>query len=453
MEQEIIMHGYGGDEASVLHPVVLIALVVSISLIVLLPRRYAVVPLLIMGIITPMDQRIVVFGINFMIIRILILFVYIRITLRSEYRSVKLNAIDKAFMLWVFSAVISYTLLWQTFGALVNRLGFAFNALGLYFLFRFLVLDFKDIDRLIKTLVLISVVIAICMIIEQTNGRNLFSVFGGLPETTLIREGRLRCQGPFRVCILAGMFGASSMPLFISLWWSDKRNKTIVLAGIISTMIITYTSASSGPIISYLAGIVGFSMWTFRNQLRKIRWGILISLITLHIIMKAPVWALINRVGIIGGSSAHHRYKLVDNFIKRFNEWWIIGTKSTDHWGWMMWDTVNQYVSEGVYGGLLTLILFISIITICFRSVGLKLKTTNIQLRARLRLWAFGVALFVHVVGLTGITYFDQTILIWYMLLAIISTTSMLSDKAINEATEGLTKLNSHSFSYSRGFQ
>lgn len=425
MENEISRLHYGGFGTTVIHPVVLVAILAASVLIFFLKRRNIIVVILFLGIFIPMSQRVVIAGLDFTILRILILFGWIRIIMNSEHRTIKLNAIDKVLIFYVVSNVVGYTLLWQTSGAFINRLGFAYNALGIYFLFRVLVRDLDDIDRVIKIFIVITVLVAICMLIEQINGRNAFAVFGEVPAITPIRDGRLRSQGAFAHSILAGMFGATLMPLIMSLWWKEGQNKLIVLIGVISATIIMVTSASSGPAIAYLSGILGFYMWHYRRHMRMIRWGILLSLITLHVIMKAPVWALIARAGVVGGSSSWHRYNLVNQFINRFGEWWLFGTKSTAHWGWMMQDVVNQYVSVGVQSGLLTLLLFISIIVLCFQKIGVTINSLKNR-QMKLRLWAFGVALFTHLVGFWGISYFDQTVLNWYMLLAVISTIDSL---------------------------
>jgi hypothetical protein len=426
MEEEIIK-SYGGGGVTVLHPFVLWVILIAGALLLLLPRRYAIVPLLFAVIFIPMSQRVVISGLDFMVLRILILFGWIRIIMRSEFNPIKLNTIDKVLILWVLSSVASYTLLWQTWGAFINRLGFAYNAIGIYFLFRFLVRDFGDVERLIKALAIISVIVAICVLVEQVNGRNLFSIFGGVPEFTPERAGRLRSQGAFGHSILAGMFGAMLMPLFVSLWMRG-RDRLFAIAGAVSATIITVASASSGPWIAYLAGMAALCMWPFRDHMRLFRWGVVFGVVALHIAMKAPVWALIGRVGVVAGSSAYHRYYLVDQFIRRIDEWWLIGTKSTDRWGWMMWDHANQYVSEGITAGLLTLVLFIAVIACCFRGIGLAIRAAG-KRALRLSLWALGAALFANVVGLMGISYWDQMILVWYLLLAMISSMSVLSDR------------------------
>lgn len=165
------------------------------------------------------------------------------------------------------------------------------------------------------------------------------------------------------------------------------------------------------------------------------RWGIVLVLISLHIVMKAPVWALIAKVGVIAGSTGWHRYELVDKAITRFGEWWLLGVKSTAPWGFEMDDMINQYVAEGVKGGVLCLALFIAAIVLCFRTLGLAMRSVADR-KMQLTFWAFGVSLLTHVIGFFGVSYWDQQMVVWYMLLAMIS--AVKSKLAIPESMGGL---------------
>ncbi len=119
---------------------------------------------------------------------------------------------------------------------------------------------------------------------------------------------------------------------------------------------------------------------------------------------------------------------LIDNFIRHFGDWWLLGTRNNGSWGWEMWDTSNQYVAYGLSGGLLTLILFISIIAKGFASLGTARKVTEGNPSEEWFLWCLGATLFSHVVVFFGIGYFDQVQFAWFALLAIISA-------AVSEAT------------------
>jgi hypothetical protein len=148
--------------------------------------------------------------------------------------------------------------------------------------------------------------------------------------------------------------------------------------------------------------------------------------------MKAPVWALIARVDVIGGSSGDHRYQLVNQFINHFDQWWLLGTKLVAHWGFEMADLSNQYVELGVTGGLATLVCFIGILVCGFSQLGKARKASEGNDAKQRFYWVLGAALFSNTVAFFGISYFDQIIVAWYTLLAFIacSTAEVLSHSA-----------------------
>jgi hypothetical protein len=136
--------------------------------------------------------------------------------------------------------------------------------------------------------------------------------------------------------------------------------------------------------------------------------------------MNAPVWFLIARVDIVGGSSGYHRARLVNDFITHFPDWWLVGTIENARWGNTMWDLSNQYVAEGEVGGLVTFVCFLALICICFSRIGTARKSVEGDRSKEWYFWILGATLFSHVVGFFGISYFDQTRVSWFALLAII---------------------------------
>src|SRR5574337_898991 len=323
-------------------------------------------------------------------------------------------------LLWAASGTIAYTLLWRTSGAFINRLGGSFDIIGIYFLTRFLVRDFDDIVSVAKSFAVVSIPLAAAMVIEKENGRNLFSVFGGVPDFTYVRDGKLRCQGAFAHAITAGTFGAALLPIFVSFGWLRGHGKMLMVLGVVSATIITVSSASSGPAMAYMAGILGLFMWMLRAKMRPVRWGFVALLVALHIVMKAPVWALLARARIFGASSGYHRFNLFDQFVHRFREWWLFGVRSTEGWGYYLFDVTNHFIRIAIDGGLVTLVLFIFILAYSFQTVGIAVKAGEDDARKRIY-WALGASLFVHVVSFMGVSYFDQIKIVLYILLAMIS--------------------------------
>jgi hypothetical protein len=408
----------------------LIFTVVMAVLLFTLPRKYAHVPLLMTALYLTQGQVVLVGPFHFTMIRVVLLIGWLRSATRGELISIRLNIIDKLFIAYVASAVIIKTLLWQTTEIFINRLGFAYDAIGCYFIFRVLVRDLDDISRLIKHLAILIIPLAITMLTEASTGRNIFSIFGGVDEYSELREGKVRCQGSFRHPILAGTFGATLVPLFVGIWIKKGTSRVIGTLGIISATAITYTATSSGPLMSYVFAIIGLGMWYLRSNMRIIRWGILASLLLMHMLMQAPVWFIIARISDILGGSGWHRSEIIDQAINHFDEWWLLGTKSTAHWMATTLavspdsaDITNNFVGVGVSGGLITLSIYILVIVYCFKSVGEQLKyTKDAEISTRFLLWSLGVALFAHIVSFMSVGYFDQIVVFWYLLLASIST-------------------------------
>jgi hypothetical protein len=84
-------------------------------------------------------------------------------------------------------------------------------------------------------------------------------------------------------------------------------------------------------------------------------------------------------------------------------------------------DIVNYYIAMGVMGGLLLMLLFIGILLAAFAAVG-KVMDAKRSFDQRFLAWALGCALFGHVVTFMSVSYFDQTLLFLYLLLASIGS-------------------------------
>ena len=429
MDTQISLKFGGGGETYV-HPAVAVAMLLVATLIFFVPLRYVIVPFLAAVFLIPMDQIVVVGPFHFQMMRIVILLGWIRLLATKassglELLSGGMNAMDKALILWVLCGAMNFVLLWQEWGAVVNQLGNIYTILGSFFLLRFLIRDEEDMERTIRTFVYIAVPIAIVMMIEQATGQNPYVFVGGarsaMREMLMARENGFRAMACFQHPILAGMFGAIVFPLCLGLWWQHKNNRLSAVAGMIAATVIVMASLSSTPLLAYMAAIGALCLWPLRKQMRLIRWGIVLCLVSLHMVMNAPVWALIARMGVIGGSDSWHRYYVSDQFIRRFGEWYLLGTRNYESWGFEMWDITNQYVGVGLSTGLLPFIFFIAIIVYGFKYLGRGRRSFEGNKNKELWFWALGAALFSNVVAFFGVSYFDQTQVAWYALLAMIS--------------------------------
>jgi len=424
MEPENIRFG-GGAASTLLHPLVALVMAVAIVLILCLPRKYVMTPLLLAIFTIPLGQVVVLGGAHFTMARILILAGLARLLISrgSSPRSVfagGLNTIDRAFLLWAVLFLAIFSLQEMKTQALIKSLGSFLDAVGGYILMRALIRDREDVQRTIKVFAALCVLLGTSMIIEQIIHLNVFGMLGGIPSMPAERDGRIRSQAALQVYLTAGAFGATLLPLLVWLW-TEGKSKVVASLGILGATAMTLTSNSSTPQVAYAGGIVAICFWPARKQMRLFRWGLVITLLGLHLAMKAPVWALINRLDLTGSSSSYHRFMLVDNCMRHFTDWWLLGYKYYDTWGFDMWDLSNQYVAYALRGGLATLVMFLLIISRSFGRLGRARKLVEGNSNQEWLFWCLGCAMLSHIVVYFGVNYFDQMQFAWYALLAIIS--------------------------------
>ena len=437
------------QSGSNVNPVALVFLLTMSLVILVSNRRNAVGALLVTAAFIPLGQQVSILGLHFYFVRILILAGLGRLLLRREGAAFKMLRIDKLFLGWVFSAVICGLLR----GPKAELFGQAYDAIGIYFLFRILMRDAEEVLSQLRLLACIGVAVGVCMAWEWITHHNPFSILGGVQEFTQQREGRFRCEGPFRHPILAGTFGATLFPLLVGLWLQAGDSKRLALGGCLGCAITAIVAASSGAVLTLIVAIIGFGLWPMRERMRILRRGMVVGIIALALVMKAPVWYLISRISDLVGGSGWHRSYLIDQFIGHFNEWWLIGTGYTAHWapgGQVLtvdpnnMDITNHYVMQGLHGGILTLSLFVAVIVCGFKVIGQWARgPVPSALDPRL-VWAFGVALASHCAAFISISYFDQINVFWFWLLAAISVLSVPRSQVapfevLSGAASGLT--------------
>lgn len=383
-------------------------------------RKIALWPIFIMVFFVSQAQRIAIFTLDFNQMRIIALVGLMRILFKERFNTLKPHKLDK-FMIWyaVVSAIIH--IIRSGGGAIVFELGHIVDLLAPYFVFRCLIRNYEDMLRAIKIISVLSMLVACFFIIEYSTTRNMFYIFGGVPEITTIREGKLRCQGAFSHPILAGTFFAVMMPLFLSLWWN--KLKVLAVVGGISGLVIIGASNSSTSILSLLSAILAALFFPLRTKMKTVRWSIYTLLIALHLTMNAPVWSLISRISATGGSTSWFRFMLIDTTINHFSSWWLIGTSSyVDWYTFGLVDLTNQFVATALGGGLMSLILYIYIIAIGFGTVGRIWRAVQSDKEKIRMAWAMGCSLFALMMSFIGVALWGQIFILWAFVLASIAS-------------------------------
>jgi hypothetical protein len=434
MEPDHIRFG-GGLSGTVVNPLVLIAVLIAGVLICVLPRKAAIVPFLVAALLTSTDHVLLVGSVHFPMLRVLILFcaarmLYARMTSKTKVFSGGLTKIDIAMISLAVFTAIDGIVLWREASAVVFQCGNLYSALGTYFTLRFLIRDLEDVKRAIHTLAFVTVVIALIMIDEQLTGHNpYYALFGGAfsdkYSSVLVRDNHFRATGVFAHPILAGTFGGIMMPLFVGLWWYSPKDRRIAAMGALSATVLPFAASSSTALFGFIGGLIGLCFWPLRRNMRIVRWAIVTVLVSLHMVMKAPVWHLISRIDLSGGSSSYHRFELINQCILHFRDWFWVGSRDYADWGWDMWDLSDQYVGTADTAGIIPLLSFVGIIVFGFKFLGKARRiAARVSRKQELFIWAFAASLFANVVAFFGIGYFDQTVVAWYAIIVMIAVVS-----------------------------
>jgi hypothetical protein len=395
-------------------------IIITVILVILtfaLPRKWFLAPYIFATCFLPADQRVIIFTLDFTPLRILIVAGVLRIFLRNEEEVIKWNKFDKLLLGWAICGAIVYVIQWGDMRAFIYKCGILFDIIGLYWLFRQSIHSWSDIKFVVKIFALCAILMVPWVVIEKVTAKNLF-IFLGSRVRTSFREGNFRCQAAFPHSIIFGVFWANLIPIFIASAIAGHR-KSLYWIAVLAGIFMVWTSASSTPYGTLIATLGLFMLFPYRRYGKLIALGIFGQLAALHIVMKAPVWHLLARIKFVSGSSGHHRYRLIDATFNHFREWALLGTRSTAHWGYYLFDVTNKYCAEGVKGGLVTLILFVIVLITAVRTVG-RYSLQNISREQQWLAWGICVSMLGHCISFIGVGYFGQIHMLLYLTFAII---------------------------------
>jgi hypothetical protein len=389
--------------------------IVLVVMTFVVPRKYILLPYVLGACFAPADQTLMVGELNFQVLRILTVAGMLRLALRGEIIPIRWNHFDKLILAWFVVSSIVYTAQWMSFGAFINRCGRFVEWMCLYWVFRQTVRSWKDLRFAYLALAVCAIAMTPFVLIERTTGINPFVVLGRV-ETDL-REGQFRCQATFPHSIMMGLYWATLVPLFVGFAQPKAHFRWLLWGGVAASTIMIMLTASSTPILTLVAVAVLLAAFRFRQHTGIAAWGVLAMLLALHIVMKAPVWHLVARVGVVSGSTGWHRYYLIDQAIRNFPHWMLLGIRDTGSWGMGLEDVTNQFILEGVRGGFVSLVLFCVVLFVGARAA-VRLSVRSGDKRESYLAWGVFVTIIGHCLSFIGVSYFGQIAMIWYLLLA-----------------------------------
>lgn len=415
-----------------------IFLVLNSGAIVLLPRKWAPIPLLAACCYMSVGQGVELGSVSLPIFRIVLAFGVFRAMLKREALPGYLNTVDKLMICMGAWLVIASFFHEQFPGSGVPfTAGLVLEIVLVYFLTRIWCRDLSELFFVIQAVAWLLVPVAAAMVAEHVLETNLFAVFGGASEYVYVRDGKIRAQGPFQHPILAGSVGAACIPLMVGIW---KRHRLSSLVGLAASAVMVFASTSSGPLMSLVFGATALVLWKHRSWLPAIRWVLILGYISADLLMSRPAYYLISKIDLTGSSTSWYRSRLIESAIEHLPEWWLFGTDITSHWmanplDSRQADLTNYYIYIGVLGGLPAMFLLIAILWRCFTWVGRGVRNTSVDPEWKFMIWCLGAALFAHAATCMSVAYFDQTKAFLWLNVGIIS--SMFSVLVANEGKPG----------------
>lgn len=364
---------------------------------------------------------------SFNALRVLISAAAFRFLLRGRILPRNMVSLDWILVAWAVWAAFSSTFHQDPGGDLVTKLGIIYDVGGLYFVARHFIASIHELAEACRLCIVVLMPIATAMLYENITQHNLFAVFGGVPDTPMIRDGRTRAFGPYTHPILAGTVGAVTLPIAAGLWRYRRRSAVI---GAATSLVMIACSGSSGPVMSGAAGVAALLAWRTRRWMRHLRWGAVFAYIVLDLIMIDPAYYIIARLDVTGSSTGWHRAALIEASLAHLGEWYLAGTDYTRHWmpTGVSWspnhtDITNYYLHMGVMGGLPLTLLFVAMLAAAFSYVGRLLNSARpMPVREQRLLWGLGSALFAQAATCVSVSYFDQSVMFLYLNIAAIGS-------------------------------
>lgn len=280
------------------------------------------------------------------------------------------------------------------------------------------------------------------MILEKSSGHNLFGAAVGGSES-LIRDGKVRAQGPFRHPILAGTVGAALLPIMLGLW---RTHRAAAVVGALSCIAIVLASNSSGPLVSMVLGLAVLFGWRYRGYAGLLTKAAIVFYVLLDLITTRPAYyTLLTKLDLTGSSTAYYRAHMIDTATKHLSEWWAFGTDFTAHWipsgigsiilsGNHM-DITNYYIGLGIGGGLTSMLLVLALVIMVLQRLVIVCNAGSALRPAPFFLWCLGAGLFSFAISGISVAFFDQSENLFWILLSLTLSVAVEEDLRQQEAS------------------
>lgn len=364
-------------------------------------------------------QRVAVLGVDFSFSRLILCLLFLRVWAGLGGVPRLWQPLDLLALFMASWPVLAAAVRGQG-DVVVERIGNGADLLIAYFAGRRFVRNARELDDFAFGCGMVLILQAPLLLFERVVGFNLFSAFKGVSPWSVMRDSVVRVCGPFSHSILQGCWWGSFFPLFLIGWRSSRgsRRGLVFLVASVLSAVSVYIASSSTPLGAFLVAVFLLAIWPMRQAAKT--WAALLffGALFLHLLVPRGLHYLaFVRFRLLAGSTGYHRYRLLDATINRLAEWAMIGSKSTYSWGWGLDDVTCQYTAWAVSGGLLALAGGVVLLF----GVGWKILggICAVSNRESLWLWSWIAVIAFHGLAFLGVTYFSQTIILYWVMVGI----------------------------------
>ena len=404
---------------NIVHPLGATVFVVVAIWTIMCPRKFLTwAPIFIACFISP-AQRFAFLTIDLDFLRAITILAVLRILVLGELGQTRIRAIDYCVFAMSLATVLAVSA--RTGGAqTITEIGRGVDSVGIYLIGRAAVRNWQDLKCCLLGAAIAAVPVMIFFTIEQFTQWNFFSLLGGVPEQTSMREGQLRAQGAFTHPIIAGFFWTTFAAMFIGVILSKGRTIATTFTGwvgTISAVVIALMTNSSTPIAGLIVVAGCWLCFPYRMYLRTIRWTVFCCLMFIHIIHTKGVHAFVFvNFSFVAGSTGRHRYLLIDGALTNIFDWALYGSRR--RYNRSFHDITCDYVYTAMGGGIVPLILEIAIITLALYACGRALRA--VRNREELFLaYGLGASVLTVAIMALAVSVYGQAEVPFYMTLGI----------------------------------
>lgn len=382
---------------------------VFLGLLMVVSFRWIVPVLVAFATLVPFTEGFVILGIDLKFIRLLALAALIRMVGMGQF-SIKLNGIDKVYLMWIGVGFIVFMLAHLSGAAFVYRAGMVFDCVLVWLLARW-TLERDWYGVAIRALGVALAVVSASVAAELWTGSNVFALIG--QPDAILRDGKLRLYSAFDHPILMGSFFAAVIPLILALWFTKRVAMWMALIALGLALMCVFATGSSGPIAATLVGCFGMLCYRMRKLVYPGLWLFAGTTFALHFfVMEQSVWLLFARLDFTGSSTGWHRYWLIEQALNHWDEWILIGTRDITHWNVWKNDVTSMYVSQAITGGGVGLLAFF---WLCWKLFTRLENSRVVEPDAihPLFQWALLCSFLTHLASFMSVAYWGQTLVLF----------------------------------------